>query len=57
MKNDTLVSWKRVIDCYGPSDRSQDVKKVEFTEEVKPVKFIMNDETNAKAMRLLKTKW
>lgn len=57
MVADSLVSWKKVKDLYGASDRSQDIKDVEFIDELKSSEFIDRDETNAKAMRLLKVKW
>jgi len=59
MTRDSLVSWKRVRDKYDDENDGDftEVRDVKFLNSMKTPEFIMCDETNAKAMRIFKTKW
>jgi hypothetical protein len=54
---DTLVSWKKRRDKYRDNtDGDDSVYGARTTDTIQNVEFIKRDETNAKAMRILKIK-
>jgi len=59
MIRDSLVSWKRVRDKYDDENDGDfsEARDAKFVNSMKTPEFIMRDETNAKTMRIFKTKW
>jgi len=56
---DSLVKWKKKLDKYT-SDADDDtlgIKGPRLTDTIQEPGFIMRDEANAKAMRIMKLKW
>lgn len=55
---DSLVPWKKKRDLYNDeADGDNKVRAPKLTDTMQDVEFIMRDERNAKAMRILKIKW
>jgi hypothetical protein len=56
---ESLVHWKRKRDKYydEADEDDSEVRETRLVDSMQECKFIMRDETNAKAMRSMKIKW
>jgi hypothetical protein len=56
---DTLVPWKRKLDEYHEEDDEDTIgiNGPRLVNSMQECNFIMRDETNAKAMHILKSNW
>lgn len=55
---DSLVHWKRKRDKYNDeADGDFDVRSPRLTDTMQTPEFIKRDETNARAMKVMKAKW
>jgi len=56
---ETLVYWKKKTDEYRDEadDDTLGVREPRLTDTMQDCKFVMRDETNARALHILKSNW